>query len=111
MFKIYYLRFTQHAIDTLPFTKRLFNEHYVLTDEVRFFVMTSKPILNLKSTYIHTPNIQGQLYRKQYVIENLHIFNPKYHIFEFTAKGAAYLAEHQDKFAPILESIKNLLQI
>lgn len=108
MFKIYYLRFTQYAIDNLPFSKRLFNEHFVLNLNDKFFVMTSKPIQGLKSTFIHSPNIEGQIYKKQFVIEHLHIYNPNLHIFEFTAKGAAYLVEHQEKFAPVLESLKNI---
>lgn len=104
MLKIYFFKFTQFAIDTLPKTHiRNINYHYVLSFKEKFFIMTSEPVKNLKNTYINTPNIEGQLNKKQYVIEHLHIYNPKYHIFEFTAKGAAYLAEHQEKFLPVLE--------
>ena len=110
MFKIYYLRFTQYAIDNLPISKRLFNEHYVLNYERKFFVMTSKPVNGLKSVFIHQPNIEGQIYKKQYVIENAHTFDPKLHIFQYTARGAQYLMEHQEKFQPVLDALLNLPQ-
>ena len=102
MFKIYFFKFTQTAIDTLPKAHiKNINYHYVLSLKNKFFVLTSKPVNGLKSHYITTPNIANQL-KPQYVAEHAHYFDSKYHIFEYTAKGAAYLAEHQEKFQPVL---------
>lgn len=110
MFGIYFLKFTEAARTTLPLAKKLINQHYVLTHKNVFFVMTSKPVPGLKSTYIHTPNIEGQTSKGQYVIEHMHVYNPKIHILEYSAKGMSYLAEHQEKFQQVLEALKNLPQ-
>lgn len=109
MIYIYYLKFTDLAIKTIPLSKRLYNEHYVLNFKNKFFVLTSKPVNGLKNTYIHTPNIENQ-FKPQYVVENAHTFDAKYHIFQFTARGAKYFAEHQEKFQSVIEAIKQIPQ-
>ena len=109
MIYIYYLKFTDLAMKTIPLSKRLFNEHYVLSFKNKFFVLTSKPVPGLKNTYIHIPNIENQ-FKPQYVAENAHTFDAKYQIFQFTAKGVAYLAEHQEKFQPVIEALKQVPQ-
>lgn len=108
MFKIFFFKFTQTAIDSLPKTHiRNINNHYVLSMKEKFFVMTSKPVTGLKDHYISTPNIENEM-KPQYVIENAYYFNPKYHIFEYTAKGAQYLMDHKDKFQSVLDSLQKI---
>lgn len=105
MFEIFFLKFTETAIRIIPRAKRLYNEHYVLAYKSRFFVMTSKPVEGLKNTYIHHTNVENQEGKDQYVVENMHHFDSKIHIFEHTTRGAKYLAEHKEKFQPVLDEL------
>jgi hypothetical protein len=105
MFYIYYLKLTKIGYAM----KSHLHDHFVLSYKSKFFVLTSNPINGLKSTFIHTQNIRGEM-KPQYVIENPHIFNAKHHIFEYSAKGMLYLAEHQEKFQAVLEVLRNLPQ-
>lgn len=110
MFKIYFFRFTQSAIDTLPKTHiKNINNHYVLSLKDKFFVMTSKQVNGLKDYFINIPNIENQM-KPQYVIEHAHYFDAKYHIFEYTAKGAQYLIDHREKFQPALDALQQITQ-
>lgn len=84
------------------------HNHYVLFFKNKFFVLSSNPIPKLPSRFIHTHNIVGQN-KPQYIIENPHIYDSKHHIFEYSAQGMIYLAEHQEKFRPSLELLQQLL--
>lgn len=103
MFFIYYLKLTNIGYALKP---HLHND-YVLSFKNTFYVLSSKPINGLKSTYIHTPNINGKN-KPQFIIENPHIYNSKHHIFEYSVKGMQYLAEHRENFKPVLEALKLL---
>ena len=101
-----YLKFTVKVL-----TKPTICNHYVLhtPSKTKFFVLTSKKIKGLKSHFISNKNIDGK-FVDQYVIENAHVFDPSKHIIEYSAKGMQYLLEHQEKFQPVLEALKNLPQ-
>lgn len=103
-FFIFYLKMTQAGMKIKPHL----NNHFVLTLKDKFFILSSQPVNGLKSTYIHTPNIKG-FQRSQYVIEHLHTFDAKYHIFQNTLQGMNYLNEHREKFKPVLQALQNLV--
>jgi hypothetical protein len=105
MFHIYYLKLTKIGYAMKPYL----HDHFILSFNKNFFVLSSNPINGLKSTFIHTQNIRGQ-FKPQYVIEKCHIFNAKHHIFEYSAKGMQYLVEHKEKFQAVLEVLQNLPQ-